>query len=81
MTLYVKCFRKILTVLGRMITYAKDVIVARPELMILIKDSMKAFQTEMIPKILFSRNKETLAGSLRVIATRLFQEGEKSHKG
>ena len=62
-------------------TYPKDVIVARPELVILLKDSMKAFQTEMIPKILFSRNKESLAGSLRVIATRLFQEGEKSHKG
>ena len=62
-------------------TFPKDIIVAKPELSILLKDSMKTFQTELIPKVLFVRNKEVLAGALRVIATRVFAEHEVSKKG
>ena len=62
-------------------TFSKDVVVAKPELYVLLKDSMKAFQTDMLPKILFSRNRDVLAGSLRVLATRRFGQDEKSKKG
>ena len=62
-------------------TYPKDVIVARPELHILLKDSMKTFKIEVLPKVLFSRNKDVLAGSIRILATRTFNSDEKSKKG
>ena len=62
-------------------TYPKDVLTASAQLTILLKSSMKAFQAQMIPKILFHRNKETLAGVLRVVATRRFKPNERSSRG
>lgn len=62
-------------------TFPKDAATVKADINILLKDSMKAFKTELIPKVLFSRNPEILAGSLRVLSTRFFGEGEKSHKG
>ena len=35
----------------------------------------------MIPKVLFARNQDFLAGSLRVLSTKLFAASEVSHKG
>lgn len=62
-------------------TYPKDVLTAKADVYILLRASMKAFNTEIIPKVLFSRNPDHIAGSLRVLATRFFAAEEKSHKG
>ena len=62
-------------------TFPKDVATAKPDLTILLKDGMKTFQLDVLPMILFSRNKDSLAGSLRVLHTRLFPPGEKSNRG
>ena len=62
-------------------TYPKDVLTAKADVSILLRASMKTFNTEIIPKVLFSRNQDHIAGSLRVLATRFFSADEKSHKG
>lgn len=62
-------------------TFPKDVITMKPDLSILLRNNMKSFQLEVLPKILFSRNKDRLAGALRVLSHRTFPDGEKSHKG
>ena len=62
-------------------TYPKDVLTAKADVSILLRSSMKTFKTEMIPKILFARNQEIIAGSLRVLSTRHHAADEKSHKG
>ena len=62
-------------------TYPKDVLTAKADVSILLRSSMKTFKTEMIPKILFARNQDIIAGSLRVLSTRHHAADEKSHKG
>ena len=62
-------------------TYPRDVAVAKADISILLKASMKTFQTDIIPKVLFSRNQDVLAGALRVLSSRFFSENEKSHRG
>lgn len=62
-------------------TYPRDVITMKADLSILLRNKMKSFQLEVLPKILFSRNRTRIAGSLRVLSHRNFPEGEKSHKG
>ena len=62
-------------------TYSKDVLTAKPDVSILLRASMKTFKTDMIPKVLFARNQEAIAGSLRVLATRFHSAEETSHKG
>ena len=62
-------------------TFPRDVAVMKPDLSILLRSNMKSFQLEVLPKVLFLRNKERLAGSLRVLSHRIFPTGEKSHKG
>ena len=52
-----------------------------PDISILLRTNMKSFHHEVLPKALFLRNKDRLAGSLRVLATQFFPEGEKSQKG
>ena len=61
--------------------YPKDVLTAKPDVSILLRGSMKTFDTEMVPKVLFARNREHVAGSLRVLATKHFSAEETSHKG
>ena len=61
--------------------FPKDVLTAKPDVNILLRASMKTFKTDMIPKVLFARNQEVIAGTLRVLATRFFLPGEMSHKG
>lgn len=62
-------------------TFPKDVLTAKADVSILLRSSMKTFKTEMIPKILFARNQDAIAGSLRVLSTRFHSAEEKSHKG
>ena len=62
-------------------TFPRDVALAKPELSILLRASMKTFQTDIIPKVLFNRNKTVLAGSLRVVSTTFFRNTDISHKG
>lgn len=62
-------------------TFPKDVITAKPDISILLRNNMKSFAIEMIPKVLFMRNKNILAGALRVLSTTRFKEGETSQKG
>ena len=62
-------------------TFPRDVVVAKPDVSILLRASMKTFQTDIIPKVLFNRNRECIAGSLRVLSTKFFLPGDKSHKG
>ena len=62
-------------------TFPRDVVVAKPDVSILLRGSMKTFQTEIIPKVLFTRNQDIIAGSLRVLSTKYFQPGDTSHKG
>ena len=62
-------------------TFPRDAIIAKPDVSILLCASMKTFHTEIIPKVLFSRNAGIIAGALRVVATRFFGADETSHKG
>ena len=62
-------------------TFPKDATTAKPDVSILLRASMKTFRTELIPKVLFTRNQETLAGALKVLATRHHGAEERSHKG
>ena len=62
-------------------TFPRDVATQKPDISILLRNNMKSFVHELIPKILFCRNADRLAGSLRVLSTRFFPEGETSHKG
>ena len=62
-------------------TFPKDLVTARPDISILLRNNMKFFALEVLPKVLFLRNKNKLAGSLRVLSTTRFPEGEKSQKG
>ena len=62
-------------------TFPRDVVVAKPDVSILLRGSMKTFQTEIIPKVLFNRNKDIIAGSLRVLSTKFFSANDYSHKG
>ena len=62
-------------------TFPKEVVTMKPDLTILLRSNMKSFQLEVLPKVLFSRNKDRLAGSLRVLSTKMFLDGETSHKG
>ena len=62
-------------------TFPRDAAVAKADVSILLRASMKTFETEIIPKVLFTRNKEVIAGSLRVLSTRFFSAQETSHKG
>ena len=62
-------------------TFPKDAATVKADINILLRSSMKMFDTELIPKVLFSRNADLLAGTLRVLATRFFTKGETSHKG
>lgn len=61
--------------------YPKDVLTAKADVSILLRSSMKTFSTEMVPKVLFARNQDHVAGSLRVLATKHFAANETSHKG
>ena len=62
-------------------TYPKDALTARADVSILLRASMKTFKTEMIPTVLFARNKDLVAGMLRVLASTFFSAEELSHKG
>lgn len=62
-------------------TFPKEVATMKPDISILLRNNMKSFHHEVLPKVLFIRNKERLAGSLRVLATKMFPDGEKSHRG
>lgn len=62
-------------------TFPKEVATAKPDISILLRNNMKSFQLEVLPKVLFIRNKEMLAGTLRVLSTTRFKDGEVSQKG
>ena len=62
-------------------TYPKDVITTRSSISILLRGSMKAWDTEVVPKVLFSRNRNELAGAIRIASTQYFAPQEVSHKG
>lgn len=62
-------------------TFPRDAAIAKADVSILLRASMKTFETEIIPKVLFNRNKEVIAGSLRVLSTRFFTAQDISHKG
>ena len=62
-------------------TFPRDVITMKADLSILLRNKMKSFQLEVLPKILFSRNRSRIAGSLRVLSHRNFPDGETSNKG
>ena len=61
--------------------FPKDVLTAKPDVTILLRASMKTFKTEMIPKVLFARNQSSIAGTLRILATRFYTAEDISHKG
>ena len=61
--------------------YPKDALTIKTEIEILLKNTMKNFKTNMVPKVLFTRNKESLAGALRVLSTKFFSETDKTQKG
>ena len=62
-------------------TFPKDVLTTKADVSILLRASMKTFNTEMIPKVLFARNQDAIAGSLRILSTKFFGAEERSHKG
>ena len=62
-------------------TFPKDIVTAKPDISILLRNNMKLFATELIPKVLFMRNKHILAGALRVLSTSSFKAGEVSQRG
>ena len=62
-------------------TYPRDVLIAKADVSILLRSSMKTFVTEIIPKVLFMRNDNLLAGKLRVLSTRFYTAADISHKG
>ena len=62
-------------------TFPRDVVIAKPDISILLQSSMKTFQSEIIPKVLFKRNADIIAGALRVQSTRFHTAEETSHKG
>lgn len=61
--------------------YPKDALTIKTEIEILLKNTMKNFKTHMVPKVIFTRNKDTLAGALRVLSTKFFSENDKMQKG
>ena len=61
--------------------FPKDALTAKADVSILLRGSMKTFKTEIIPTVLFARNKDTIAGSLRVMSTTFYSAEELSHKG
>ena len=61
--------------------YPKDALTLRTDIEILMRSSMLNFKTSMIPKVLFTRNKLELAGSIRVMATKFFDAQDTSLKG
>ena len=62
-------------------TYPKDALTAQSDISILLRGSMKAWKTELTPKVLFKRNIDSLAGKLRVASSSFFLPNEVSHKG
>ena len=62
-------------------THPKDALTAKADVAVLLRASMKTFRTEMIPTVLFARNQEMIAGSLRVLSTTFHSSDETSHKG
>ena len=61
--------------------FPKDALTARADVSILLRASMKTFKTEIIPTVLFARNRDVLAGTLRVMSTTFYSAEELSHKG
>ena len=62
-------------------TFPKDVVTMKSDISILLRSNMKCFMIEVLPKVLFMRNKHLIAGSLRVLATKFFPAGEMSQRG
>lgn len=62
-------------------SYPKDLVTVKAEVTILLRSSMRTFITHLIPKMLFGRNKEALAGSLKILSTRFFPNEERSTRG
>ena len=62
-------------------SFPRDAVIAKADITILLRASMKAFKTEMIPRVLFQRNQDCVAGTLRVMSTRFFPADSVSHKG
>lgn len=62
-------------------SFPKDALTLKTDVSILLRGSMKAWKTECIPKVLFKRNQNDLAGKIRVSSSHLFAQGETSHKG
>ena len=62
-------------------TYPKDALTQKSDLHILLRAGMKTWDITIIPKVLFRRNSQLLAGTLRVQKTTLFNSQETSHKG
>ena len=60
--------------------YPKDALQARTDISILLRSSMKTWNVEITPKVLFKRN-TSLAGSLRVLSTFFFAASDFSNKG
>ena len=61
--------------------FPKDALTAKADVSILLRASMKTFKTEIIPTVLFARNRDKIAGSLRVMSTTFYSAEELSHKG
>ena len=61
--------------------FPKDALTAKADVSILLRASMKTFKTEIIPTVLFARNKDNIAGSLRVMSSTFYSAEELSHKG
>ena len=62
-------------------SFPKDALTNQMDISILLRSSMKAWNIEIIPKVLFKRNADCLAGALKVVSTSYFPNGEVSHKG
>ena len=62
-------------------TFPKDVVTMKSDISIILRSNMKCFMIEVLPKVLFMRNKHLIAGSLRVLATKFFPAGKMSQRG
>ena len=62
-------------------SFPKDLTTVKAEVTILLRSSMRTFVTHLIPRVLFARNKELLAGTLKILSTKFFPAEEKSTKG
>lgn len=62
-------------------SFPKDILSVKGGIFVLLKGSMRTFKMDLIPKVLFHRNNDLLAGKLRILATESFAVTDKSSKG